>query len=260
MNKIAAIIKEKSGNVLNVYFTAGFPALDSTTTIIKSLADSGADLIELGMPYSDPLADGTTIQQSSEVALKNGISLDRIFDQIEAARATTDIPIIMMGYYNQMLQYGPDRFLARVSKAQVQGLIIPDLPMDEYEARYQAQFEEAGIGISFLITPLTSEARIRQADRLSTAFVYMVSQTSITGSTGGISKAQLDYFDRIDGMALDTPRLIGFGIHDHTTYRIACDHSDGAIIGSAYIRALGGGNDVEEVTRDFVKMVKGLVG
>lgn len=257
MNPIAKTIQEKSGNVLNVYFTAGYPQLESTTEVICSLAASGADLIELGMPYSDPLADGTTIQQSSEAALKNGVTLDLIFDQVKAARQTTDIPIIMMGYYNQMLQYGPDRFLQQVADAQVQGLIIPDLPMNEYEARYLAAFETAGIGISFLITPLTSDERIRQADRLSTAFVYMVSQTSITGKTGGISDDQLAYFDRIDSMGLETPRLIGFGIHDHATYRIACDHSDGAIIGSAYIRALGAGGDVAEVTRDFVSKVKG---
>lgn len=257
MNQIAKTIKDKAGDILNVYFTAGYPATDSTATIIRSLAHSGADLIELGMPYSDPLADGTTIQKSSEEALRHGITLDMIFDQVKEARKTNDIPIIMMGYYNQMLQYGPDRFLEQVAAAKVQGLIIPDLPMNVYEDLYQDKFEKAGVGISFLITPLTSTERIQQADRLSTAFVYIVSQTSITGKTGGVSEAQLDYFDRIKTMELTSPTLIGFGIHDNATYRIACKHSDGAIIGSAYIRALGDGENVEEVTRDFVSDIKG---
>lgn len=255
-NAIAETIRKHSGDVLNVYFTAGYPQLDSTVPIIKALAAAGADLLELGMPYSDPLADGTTIQESSAVALRNGITLDKIFEQVSIARQTTDIPIIMMGYYNQVLQYGVEAFVQQAVDSGVQGMIIPDLPMDIYEERYQTLFEGAGMGISFLITPLTTTDRIQQADRLSTAFVYMVSQTSITGATGGIQQTQLDYFARIEAMQLTTPRLIGFGIHDRATYEVACKHSDGAIIGSAYIRALSGSANVEEVSLDFVKRIK----
>lgn len=249
MNRIQKAIEDKGGNVLNVYFTAGYPELNSTVTIIEDLSKCGVDLVELGMPYSDPLADGTTIQQSSEQALKNGLNLKILFEQVTQARMKTDVPIIMMGYYNQLLQYGIERFIKQAVDCGVDGMIIPDLPMNVYEREYKDLFESCGMGISFLITPLTSDERIRQADRLSTAFIYMVSQSSITGSSGDISAEQKTYFERINAMDLSTPRLIGFGIHDKTTYETACQYSHGAIIGSAYIRALTANISTEEFIR-----------
>ncbi|MFT6333353.1 MAG: tryptophan synthase alpha chain [Saprospiraceae bacterium] len=257
LNRIRQIIETKGKNILNVYFTAGYPTLDSIVPIIKSLEDSGADIIELGMPYSDPLADGLTIQQSSEKALANGLNLKNLFESIAEARKTCSIPIIMMGYFNQLLQYGVEDFLALAQKNGVDGMIIPDLPMEIYKRDYQALFSTYRMGMSFLITPMTSDVRIQLADELSDAFIYMVSQSSITGKKGDISAHQKDYFERINNMKLQSPRLIGFGIHDNETYRTACNYSHGAIIGSAYIRALKDCKDVSSVTKEFVSSIRG---
>ena len=248
-------INNKGKEILNVYCTAGYPSLDSTVTVLKSLSDQGVDLIELGMPYSDPLADGETIQRSSQIALQNGLSLDTLFAQVQEARQETQVPIIAMGYYNQMLQYGVERFLSSAQESGIQGLIIPDIPMDIYERDYLELFEKYNMEISFLITPLTSDERIRQADRLSSAFIYVVSQTSITGKSGDISDEQKRYFERIENMNLDSPRLIGFGIHDKTTYNVACDNSHGAIVGSAFIRALDADN-IEGSVENFVTSIR----
>jgi len=248
-------INNKGKEILNVYCTAGYPSLDSTVTVLKSLSDQGVDLIELGMPYSDPLADGETIQRSSQIALQNGLSLDTLFAQVQEARQETQVPIIAMGYYNQMLQYGVERFLSSAQESGIQGLIIPDIPMDIYERDYLELFEKYNMEISFLITPLTSDERIRQADRLSSAFIYVVSQTSITGKSGDISDEQKQYFERIENMNLDSPRLIGFGIHDKTTYNVACDNSHGAIVGSAFIRALDADN-IEGSVENFVTSIR----
>ena len=256
MNRIKNTILEKGGDILNVYFTAGYPELHSTADIITTLAECGVDLIELGMPYSDPLADGTTIQQSSEQALRNGLTLEILFEQIRTARERTDVPIIMMGYYNQLLQYGEERFLQLAADCAVDGMIIPDLPMDIYQRDYQPLFEQYGIGISFLITPTTSLERIQQANELSTAFIYVVSSSSITGKSGGISPAQIDYFRKIKELGLDSPQLIGFGIHDKATYETACDYSHGAIVGSAYIRSLHGVDDIRLATTSFIEGIR----
>lgn len=257
MNRIRQIIETKGKDILNVYFTAGYPTLDSIVPIIKSLEESGADIIELGMPYSDPLADGATIQQSSESALANGLNLKNLFESIGEARNTCTIPIIMMGYFNQLLQYGVEEFLSLAQKNGVDGMIIPDLPMEIYKRDYQALFAKYNMGISFLITPMTSDNRIKLADELSDAFIYMVSQSSITGKKGDISNQQKAYFERINNMNLKSPRLIGFGIHDNETYLTACNYSHGAIIGSAFIRALSNDQDVETVTKQFVSAIRG---
>lgn len=255
-NIIKDMILQKGGNILNVYFTAGYPNLDSTVPIITSLASAGVDLIELGMPYSDPLADGTTIQQSSEQALKNGLNLSILFEQIEEARKQTIVPIIMMGYFNQLLQYGVERFLKKATNCSIQGMIIPDLPMNIYQREYKSLFEKYNIGISFLISPMTSEKRIKQADQLSNSFVYVVSSSSITGKSGDLSSTQIEYFKKIQSLNLSTPRLIGFGIHDKITYATACKYSHGAIIGSAYIRALSNSENIEESTTAFIKKIR----
>ncbi len=237
MQKVSSVFNHKK-DILNIYLTAGYPHLESTIEIIQKLDAANVDLIEVGIPYSDPLADGETIQKSSEQALKNGMKLHILFDQLASLKGKISTPLILMGYYNQMLQYGPEKFLKQASASGVSAMIIPDLPMPIYEKEYKTMFEKYGIEISFLITPFTSEERIKKADELSTAFVYMVSQTSITGNANQISEQQLDYFNRIKGMTLKSPRLIGFGIYDKATFDTACKYSDGAIIGSAFIRSL----------------------
>ncbi len=249
---IRQTILKKGKSVLNIYFTAGHPTLESTEVIIKALADSHVDLIELGMPYSDPLADGPTIQKSSEVALKNGQTIHNIFQNVKNVRATHNIPIILMGYFNQMLQYGVEKFLSEAHQSSIQGLIIPDMPMEIYERDYQFLFEKHHMEISFLVTPMTSEARIRQADKLSSAFLYIVSQSSITGKSGGISEEQLAYFNKIKSMNLQSPSLIGFGIHDKATLDIANQYSHGAIVGSAFIRTLEDNKDYASSISTFM--------
>lgn len=256
MNRIKKLFQRKQQNILNIYFTAGYPRLNDTTDIILSLDEAGADLIEIGMPYSDPLADGPTIQESGTQAIKNGMTLDLLFSQIREARQKTDIPLVMMGYFNQVMQYGEDRFFAAAKDAGVDGLILPDLPVYEYETFYREAIENQGLAISFLITPQTSEDRIRKIDELTNGFIYMVSNSSITGAKSNITQAQLDYFNRINAMQLHNPRLIGFGISSHETFRTACSYARGAIIGSAFIKALAaGGEDVRQTTHDFVDKI-----
>ena len=252
MKTIRQTIVEKGNNILNVYFTAGHPTLESTETIIKTLADNGVDLIELGMPYSDPLADGPTIQHSSEIALKNGQTIGNIFQNVKNIRKTHHIPIILMGYFNQMLQYGTERFISDAHLSGIQGLIIPDIPMEIYERDYQDLFTKYQLEISFLVTPMTSHERILQADRLSSAFLYIVSQSSITGNQSGISDQQLAYFNTIRSMKLQSPTLIGFGIHDKATRDIANQYSNGAIVGSAFIRTLENSKDYLSTIQSFI--------
>lgn len=253
MNRVDQLFAKKQENILNVYFTAGFPTLGSTGEIIEALEKAGADLIEVGMPYSDPLADGPTIQNSSQVALKNGMTLPLLFDQIAAARAKTDIPLIMMGYFNQVMQYGEEAFIKKCVEVGVDALILPDLPLQEYEESYKEMFESYGLGISFLMTPQTSADRVRKIDELSRGFIYMVSSASITGAKSGISDKQIAYFERSTALDLKNPRLIGFGISDNHTFSTACKYANGAIIGSAYIKALEAAENLEETTTNFIK-------
>lgn len=256
MNRIDKLFNTKQKDILNIYFTAGYPRLDDTTTVIHNLVENGVDLIEVGMPYSDPLADGPTIQQSGQKAIANGMSLPTLFQQIAAVRKTTEVPLVLMGYFNQLMQYGEAAFFDRCVEAGIDGLILPDLPIYEFETFYKQMLEERGLKISFLITPQTSEDRIRKIDELSTGFVYMVSDASITGSKKGISEHQIAYFERIEAMNLKAKRLIGFGISDHAAFSTACQYANGAIIGSAYIRALSNGEDIESSTRHFIQTIK----
>lgn len=257
MNSVNQLFANKKSGVLNIYFTAGYPHLDSTVDIIRSLDRAGVDLIEIGMPYSDPLADGPTIQQSSQVALQNGMTLGLLFEQIAEARRHCDTPLILMGYFNQMMQYGEQAFLATCKSVGIDGLILPDLPLHEYERHYKQLFEQYDLGISFLITPQTDEQRVRKIDELSRGFIYMVSDASITGAKQGISDKQLAYFERVDAMSLHNPRLIGFGISNRESFQTACRYANGAIIGSAFIQALGQpGADVTSAVRDFVDQIR----
>lgn len=256
MNRIQQLFNNKSSEILNIYFTAGYPQLNNTASIILNLEKEGVDLIEIGMPYSDPLADGPTIQDSGTAALKNGMNLPLLFEHITEVRQHTQVPLILMGYFNQVMQYGQEKFIKKCVDAEVDGVILPDLPTFEYEIYNKKMFEEADLNISFLITPQTSEARIRKVDELTRGFIYMVSNASITGTKTGISNKQIEYFERIEKMNLKTPRLIGFGISDNKTFSTACKYANGAIIGSAFIRALNKSENLADTIHSFVKKIK----
>ncbi|MEM1217540.1 MAG: tryptophan synthase subunit alpha [Bacteroidota bacterium] len=255
MNRIDELFNRKPAGILNIFITAGYPTLHALEDILPALERSGADLVEIGMPYSDPLADGTTIQQSSQIALQNGMTLELLFAQLRVIRPKIKLPLVIMGYYNQVMQFGEDRFLDQCVKAGIDGLILPDLPMEEYEEQLAHKCQERGIGVSFLITPQTSESRIRKADALSRGFLYMVADASITGASNGISNRQIEYFERIQDLALETPRLIGFGISDAAAFQTASQYSRGAIIGSAFIRALADKSDVASASGEFVQQI-----
>jgi tryptophan synthase alpha chain len=254
-NRIVNLFQHKK-DILNIYFTAGFPRLADTEQIIISLAEAGADLIEVGMPYSDPLADGPVIQQSSEKALANGMKLEVLFSQIKAARQQTAVPMVMMGYVNQVMQYGAEKFLAEAAEAGVDGMILPDLPLEIYEREFQPLFEKYNLTISFLVTPQTPESRMKKIETLSDGFIYIVSSAATTGATKGFSDTQLSYFQKIKNMNFSKPTLIGFGISDNAAYQTACDFANGAIIGSAFIKMLGTSTDLKNDIKSFIKKVK----
>lgn len=255
LNRLTKLFENKRENLLTVYFTAGYPKLDDTKTIICSLAESGANIIEIGIPYSDPLADGPVIQESGMAAIDNGMTLQVLFNQLTDIRTKTQVPLILMGYFNQLLQYGVDKFLDDCVKVGIDGLIIPDLPLMEYEQFYKDKLTDRNISISFLITPQTEESRIHKVDALSTGFIYVVSDSSITGMKTGISSQQISYFERIKSLQLSTPQLIGFGISDRESYLTASKYANGAIIGSAFIKHLKGKNEVDKATSDFINLI-----
>lgn len=249
---------ESKQSLLNMYYTAGFPSLHDTLPLAKALVGAGADIIEIGMPFSDPLADGPVIQRSSSAALANGMNLPVLFGQLQELRAAVpETPVLLMGYLNPVLQFGMEAFLQKAAEVGVDGLILPDLPLDEYEEMYHPMFQKYGLKAVFLVTPQTSEARIRRLDALSDAFLYLVSGP---GTTGGTTlpdvEAQREYFERIAAMKLKTPRLIGFGIADKAGFDRACGHADGAIIGSALIRALEDTDDASATAARFVQGIK----
>ena len=224
--------------MLSVYFTAGFPERGSTISVLKALEGAGVDLVEIGMPYSDPLADGPTIQQSSLKALENGMSIEVLFEQLEDVRKEVQLPIILMGYLNPILQFGMEAFCQRCAEVGIDGLIIPDLPIELFDSEFSVLAKQYNLDFICLITPETKKDRIREVDQRSTGFIYMVSSSSTTGSTGELSEEQLNYFKRIERMKLSNQRMIGFGISDHRTFQQAINHADGAIVGSAFIKQL----------------------
>jgi tryptophan synthase alpha chain len=254
MNSIQKLFEKKNKNVLSIYFTAGFPHLNDTETILNSLQTHGADMIEIGMPYSDPLADGPVIQNSSMKALQNGMTIKKLFEQLANAKKEIKIPLILMGYLNPVLQYGFKKFCLDAKNARVSGIILPDLPISEYENEYQKILEEQGLNFIFLITPETSEERIRKIDSLSSGFIYAVSSSSITGKNTDM-KAQENYFKRIEGLNLKNKILIGFGIRDQQSFNQACKHASGAIIGTAYIKALENAENIDFATEKFCSSI-----
>lgn len=258
MSRIEKVFSDNKRNLLNVYFTAGYPSLHDTGRIIAALSEAGVDIIEIGMPYSDPMADGTTIQGTNEVALKNGMTLDLLFEELDKIRKDIETPLILMGYLNQLMQYGEERFLSRCQDVGIDALIIPDLPPDLYEKEYRPVFEKYAIAKIFLITPNTSVERIHKIDLLSSGFIYVVSQSSITGSAGDITEEQKLYFDRIRSLKLKNPLMIGFGIHNSATFTAACSYAHGAIIGSAFLKHLSTleSSNMKEGINQFVSSIK----
>lgn len=237
MNNLNKLFGKKRENVLAVYFTAGYPKVDGTADTIVELAEAGADIVEVGMPFSDPLADGPTIQQSSKVALDQGMSLVRLFSQLENIRQRTSVPLVLMGYLNPVLQFGLKRFCQRCREVGVDGLILPDMPMDFFEENCKALLEANGLSSIFLVTPQTPDERIRQLDAASTGFLYAVSTNSTTGSSRGFGPEQQAYFQKLAAMNLKNPVLVGFGISTHEDFSTVCRHLNGGVVGSAFIRA-----------------------
>ncbi|MEH6765442.1 MAG: tryptophan synthase subunit alpha [Aequorivita antarctica] len=237
MNRIKNTLSENK-KLLSIYFTAGYPKLDDTVEILQQLEKNGVDMVEIGLPFSDPLADGPTIQESSQEALKNGMTTDLLFQQLKDVRNTVSIPLIIMGYFNPVLQFGVENFCKKCAEVGIDGLILPDLPLAEYEEHYAEIFKKYGLLNIFLITPQTSVERIRQIDNASEGFIYMVSSANVTGSSEGFGKEQENYFERIASLKLNNPLIVGFGIQDSKTFSQATLHTNGAIIGSAFIKML----------------------
>lgn len=255
-NRIDNLFSKKKRDVLSVYYSAGYPQVGDTRVVMRALQHAEADMIEIGMPFSDPVADGPTIQESNMQALKNGMSIALLFDQLAGFRDEIDIPVILMGYINPVLQYGLERFCKKCSETGVDGVILPDLPMQEYMEEYKSMFERYGLFNIFLITPQTSEQRVREIDGQSRGFIYMVSTSSTTGARQGISEEQTSYFTKIREMDLQNPLMIGFGISNRQTFSHACEYASGAIIGSAFIKTLASARQMEEDIQSFIKEIK----
>ena len=253
MNRIDQTF-QKNEKLLSIYFSAGHPELEDTVPILRALQDSGVDMVEIGLPFSDPLADGPTIQESSTRALRNGMSTEMLFNQLENIRDSIHIPLVLMGYFNPMMQYGIERFCQKCQAIGIDGLIIPDLPVDLYHQRYKVLFDQYNLHNMFLITPQTPEERIRYIDSVSSGFIYMVSSASVTGAQSSFGNTQEAYFRRIAAMQLQTPLVVGFGISNAETFRAATRFSRGAIIGSAFIQFL----KKKGVTSipDFIKKIR----
>ena len=254
MSRLQALFANKKERVLNVYFTAGYPQLDSTTTIIQALQNNGADIIELGMPYSDPLADGPVIQESGNIALQNGMTIAVLFEQLKAIKGQINIPIILMGYMNPVMQYGFEKFCADASAVGVDGLILPDLPEYEFEMEYGDIIKKYGLDFVFLVTPETSTERIQQLDNLSAGFLYAVSSSATTGKDKDFNSVE-KYLEQLQSMQLKNPVLVGFGIKDRNTFESACKYANGAIIGTAFIKALEGSTNINETVKEFINTV-----
>jgi len=256
MNRIEKLFINKTRNILSVYFTAGYPYRDSAPGIIKELESAGTDMIEIGVPFSDPMADGPVIQHSNSIALNNGMSLKLLFRQLRDIRKEVDIPLIIMSYFNPVLSFGMANFCQSCEKAGIDGAIIPDLPPEKYSLEYKSLFRHHGLKNTLMISPQTDKNRIREIDKLSSGFIYMVSSSSTTGIKKGFSQDQIRYFSRVKKMKLNNPALIGFGISDNYTFRQVCNYADGAIIGSAFVKMLGEKGTGNNPIRNFINLIK----
>ena len=250
--RINQLFRNKKENILSIYFTAGFPKLEDTVPTMECLQENGVDMLEIGIPFSDPMADGVVIQNSGQQALKNGMSLNVLFGQLTDIRNSVHIPLIMMGYLNPIMQYGFDKFCIECKRVGIDGMIIPDLPMSDYLNEYKPIAEKYGLEFIFLITPETSDERIREIDDNTNGFIYMVSSAAITGTQSSFD-AQTGYFNRINSMNLKNPRLIGFGVSNKATLDMVCRYSSGAIVGSAFIKALNETSDIETAVKLVMK-------
>lgn len=252
MNRIDHLFRKKSGGILSVYYTAGYPELNDTLKLAGFLQEAGVDMIELGMPFSDPLADGPVIQESSHRALENGMSIARLFEQLEGLREKIHIPVLLMGYLNPVLRYDLDRFCEKASSLGIDGLILPDLPLDIYKKEYRDIILSSGLDPVFLVTPQTEESRIREIDRQSRGFLYVVSSAGTTGAREQVRREQEEYFKRLAGMKLTNPLMVGFGISNAATFRAACKHARGAIIGSAFLQTIRDAKNLERAVHEFI--------
>jgi tryptophan synthase alpha chain len=254
MSRIKELFERKNNRVLNVYCTAGYPHLNSTIEVMNALQQNGADLIELGMPYSDPLADGPVIQHSSSIAIANGMTIQTLFEQLNGFRKEISVPVVLMGYMNPVLQYGFEKFCKDAAAVGVDGLILPDLPEYEFETEYGAIIKKCNLDFIFLVTPETSDERIKKLDSLSSGFLYAVSSSSTTGSDKNMTDVNA-YLQKLKAMQLKNPVLVGFGIKDKQTFDAACAHANGAIIGSAYIKVLENVSDIATTTKNFLESI-----
>jgi tryptophan synthase alpha chain len=254
-NRINTLFENTKSHILNIFFTAGFPNLNDTLPLLEAIQQAGANMAEIGIPYSDPIADGLTIQHSNDVALANGMTLKLLFEQLTDMRSTIEIPVLLMGYVNPVLQYGMERFCADCERVGIDGIILPDLPMIEYKRHYKAIFEKHNLRNVFLISPQTEAKRVHEIDAVSNSFIYMVAASSVTGTKSGISDEQLAYFERIRTMHLKNPTLIGFGISTAEQFQTACQYANGAIIGSAFIKALQGSRNCTAAASTFIQSI-----
>jgi tryptophan synthase alpha chain len=257
MNRIDELFKRKNKNVLSVFFTAGFPKLDDTILIALELERAGVDLIEIGIPFSDPVADGPVIQESNKIALDNGMNLKLLLGQVKDLRKESKIPIILMGYLNPVLQYGIEKFCKDAAQAGVDGVILPDLPLQEFQNEYKVYFENNGLKNIFLISPTTSDSRIKEIDSFASGFVYAVSASSTTGTKSSFTNEQIDYFKKLQSMKLKNSFLIGFGISNNESFGKACTYGSGAIVGSAFINSIKNAKNLPSAVRDFVSDIRG---
>jgi tryptophan synthase alpha chain len=256
MNRIKSLFENKREGVLSVYYTAGFPSLHDTVAIAQHLRDAGVDIIEIGIPFSDPVADGPVIQMSNKQALDQGMTLRLLLEQVKAIRESVQLPMVLMGYLNPVMQYGFEEFFRDAALAGVDGVILPDLPLEEYASTYQPLLKKYNLVNTLLVTPQTPEDRVRKMDQLTEGFLYAVSSSSTTGARSDFSKDQESYFQRLKKMNLKNPFLIGFGVSNASTFQTVCRYAAGAIVGSAFIRALSESKDLGDTTKKFVEQLK----
>ena len=255
MNRLNQLFNTKKDNLLSIYFTAGYPELNTTIDIAEALEKAGVDFLEIGFPYSDPVADGPAIQHSSQTALENGMTLNVLFEQLKDLRKHVSIPIMLMGYVNPIVQYGVERFCKKAAEVGVDGIIVPDLPIYEYETLYSGFFKDNNLSNIFMVTPQTSEERIRKIDELSNSFIYLLSSSTITGINLKLSNSIEDYYKRIKAMQLKNPTIFGFGITNNESFKKACEYANGAIVGTAFVKLLGTENYLEKIP-GFVKSIR----